>query len=446
MSRRLVITLDHARVWRLAGPLIVSNISVAVLGMVDTAVVGHLATASYLGAVAVGAVIFDFLYWGTGFLRMGTTGVVAQIHGRGDPHEMRSSLLQAGAVALAIAALFLLLQSPVASLGLYLIGGSESVRHYARIYFDWAIWGAPAVLSGMAITGWLLGMQNAGAALTMAVITNIVNIVLDFLFVFGLDMNVRGVALASVLAQYTGMGVGLMLVRRELGLHPGEWRRRLILDGRRIRSTLALKRNIFIRTLCIIFTFAFFTRQGAMQGELVLAANAILINFLLLTSLGLDGFANAAEAMVGKAIGAGERGSFHSAVQTAGFWSLVFATGFSLFYALAGTSTIDLITDLDGVRAVAYRYLPWVVALPLIGVWCYLLDGIFIGATRGREMRDTLLVSTFLVFLPAWYALRFLGNDGLWLAMLLFFAARGITLGWVSYRIEHGGGFVPRRI
>ena len=435
---------DHAGVWRLAGPLIVSNISVAVLGMVDIAVVGHLADPWYLGAVAVGAVIFDFLYWGTGFLRMGTTGVVAQIHGRGDPHEMRSALLQAGTLALAIAALFLLLQLPIANLGLTLIGGSENVRHYARIYFEWAIWGAPAVLSGMAITGWLLGMQNAGATLAMAVITNAVNVVLDFYFVFGLDMDVRGVALASVLAQYAGTGVGLMLVRRELSLHPGEWRRTLILDGRRFRSTLALKRNIFIRTLCIIFAFAFFTRQGAMQGELILAANAILINFLLLTSLGLDGFANAAEAMVGKAIGAGERGSFLSAVQSAGFWSLIIAVGFTLFFALFGGPLVNLMTDLEGVRAVAHRYLPWVVVLPLIGVWCYLLDGIFIGATRGREMRDTLLVSTFLVFIPAWYALRFLGNDGLWLAMLMFFAARGVTLGWVFYRIEHTGGFVPR--
>ena len=441
----MALSLRHARVWRLAGPLIVSNVSVAVLGMVDTAVVGHLSDPAYLGAVAVGAVIFDFLYWGTGFLRMGTTGIVAQIHGRGDAEEMRSSLLHAGAVALAIAVLFLLLQAPVARLGVYLIGGSPDVRHFARVYVYWAIWGAPAVLAGLAIMGWLLGMQNAGATLIMAVTTNLTNVALDFLFVFGLDMNVRGVALASVLAQYTGLITGLALVRRELRRHPGKWRRDLLADWQRLGAMLVLNRNIFIRTLCIIFTFAFFTHQGARQGELVLAANAILINFLLLISLGLDGFANAAEAMVGRAIGAGERHAFHDAVLSAGFWSLIVAAAFSLFYVLGGRPLVDLMTNLDSVRAVAYRYLPWIMVQPLVGVWCYLLDGIFIGATRGREMRDTLLVSTFLVFLPAWYGLRFLGNHGLWLAMLLFFAARGLTLGFVSWRIEHAGGFIPRR-
>lgn len=440
---RKVFSLNHAGIWRLAGPLIISNISIAVLGMVDTAVVGHLADPYYLGAVAVGAVIFDFLYWGTGFLRMGTTGIVAQIHGCGDHDAMRSSLLHAGGVALGVACVFLLLQAPIAGLGVSLIGGSDDVRHYAQIYFNWAIWGAPAVLAGMAIMGWLLGMQNAGATLTMAVITNLVNILLDFAFVFGLDMNVRGVALASVVAQYTGLGTGLFLVRRELLRHPGHWRRSLLLDGKRLSSMLVLNRNILIRTLCIIFAFAFFTRQGARQGEVVLAANAILINFLLLISLGLDGFANAAEAMVGRAIGARDRRALVAAVIAAGFWSLVVAAGFSLFYTFAGTALINLMTDLDEVRSVAYRYLPWVMVLPLIGVWCFLLDGIFIGATRGREMRDTLLISTFLVFIPAWYALRFLGNHGLWLAMLLFFAARGLTLALVSWRIEKaGGGFI----
>jgi len=441
----VAFSLRHARVWRLAGPLIVSNVSVAVLGMVDTAVVGHLSDPAYLGAVAVGAVIFDFLYWGTGFLRMGTTGIVAQIRGRDNTDEMRSSLLHAGALALAIAALFLLLQVAVARIGVTLIGGSLAVRHFARVYVYWAIWGAPAVLAGMAIMGWLLGMQNAGATLIMAVTTNITNVALDFLFVFGLDMNVRGVALASVLAQYTGLVAGLALVRRELRRHPGAWRHDLLTDWQRFGSMLMLNRNIFIRTLCIIFTFAFFTRQGARQGDLVLAANAILINFLLLISLGLDGFANAAEAMVGRAIGAGEPHAFRDAVLSAGFWSLIGAALFSLLYVFGGRPLIDLITDLDAVRAVAYRYLPWIMVMPLVGVWCYLLDGIFIGATRGREMRDTLLISTLLVFLPAWYGLRFLGNHGLWLAMLLFFAARGLTLGFVSWRIEHAGGFIPRR-
>lgn len=436
--------LRHGTVWRLAGPLIVSNISVAVLGMVDTAVVGHLAEAYYLGAVTVAAVIFNFLYWGMGFLRMGATGIVAQIRGRGDAEAMRSSLFHSGAIALAAACLFLILQHPIALLGLYLIGGSEEVLAHARVYFDWAIWGAPAVLLSLSLMGWLLGMQNARATLFIAVITNIVNIILDFVFVFVFEMDVRGVALASVVAQYAGLSLGLVLVKRELKAFPGHWLRSRILDIERFRAMLVLNRNILIRTLCIIFTFAFFTRQGAAQGDLVLAANAILLNFLMFISLSLDGFANAAEALVGRAIGSGDRKTLREAVLTAGVWSLIIASGLSLLYVAAGGALINLMTDINAVRGVAREYLPWVMAAPLIGVWCYLLDGIFIGATRGVEMRDTLLISTFGVFLPAWYSFRFLDNHGLWLAMMLFFLARGLTLGIEAVRIErHKGGFIP---
>ncbi|MEX2524074.1 MAG: MATE family efflux transporter [Gammaproteobacteria bacterium] len=436
--------LRHETVWRLAGPLIISNVSVAVLGMVDTAVVGHLPEAYYLGAVTVAAVIFNFLYWGMGFLRMGATGIVAQIHGRGDADAMRTSLLHSGAIALVAAALFLIMQHPIALLGLYLIGGSDEVLVHARIYFDWAIWGAPAVLLSLSLMGWLLGLQNARATLFIAVVTNVVNIILDFVFVFVFEMDVKGVALASVVAQYSGLLLGLILVRRELKAFPGHWLRSRILDFDQFRSMLVLNRNILIRTLCIIFAFAFFTRQGAAQGDLVLAANAILLNFLMFISLSLDGFANAAEALVGKAIGAADRKALKEAVITAGVWSLIIASGLSISYLVLGEALINLMTDIDAVRDVAGDYLPWVMVAPLIGVWCYLLDGIFIGATRGEEMRDTLLISTFAVFLPAWYGFRFLDNHGLWLAMMLFFLARGLTLAMEAFRIErHKGGFIP---
>ena len=220
--------------------------------------------------------------------------------------------------------------------------------------------------------------------------------------------------------------------------------RRLILDGHRFRSMLVLNRNILIRTLCIIFTFAFFTRQGAARGDLILAANAILINFLLFISLSLDGFANAAEALVGRALGARNREFLHEAVITSGLWSLIIAAALCLVYIVGGATLVNLMTDLEAVRETALEYLPWVMAAPLVGVWCFLLDGVFIGATRGTEMRDTLLISTFGVFIPAWYAFRFLGNHGLWLAMMLFFIARGLTLGFEAFRIERKkGGFIP---
>lgn len=438
----LKLPANHYEVWRLAGPLIISNISIALLGIVDTAVVGHLEHAYYLGAVAVGAVIFDFLYWGMGFLRMGTTGIVAQVHGRDDTDEVRSTLLQSCFVALCISLVILVLQKPIIETGLYLIGGSEEVKLNAGIYFKWAIWGAPAVLITMTLFGWLLGMQNAKATLYIAVTINIINILMDFLLVLGLDMEVRGVALASVIAEFCGLLLAIVLVVKELNRYPGKWRPDLIFDSRRIREMLVLNQNIFIRTLCLIFVFAFFTKQGAKQGDVTLAANAILINFQTLMALGLDGFAHAAEALVGKAIGARNRPAFMNVVKSASLWSLIIALGFSIFYGLGGKMLISMMTSIDEVRTMTYVFLPWLLISPLISVWCFLLDGVYIGAMRAKEMRDTMLISTFLVFMPAWYLLQFMGNHGLWLAFMLFFTARGVTLGLASVKIERTGGFV----
>ena len=438
----MIAAEEHKRVWRLAGPLIVSNVSVALLGIVDTAVVGHLQHAWYLGAVAIGSVVFDFLYWGMGFLRMGTTGVVAQIHGRQDNDGIRTALVHAGIVALAISAVILVCRTPIITAGLYLIGGSQDVTHYAEIYIRWAIWGAPAVLVTMSLLGWLLGMQNAKATLIVAIVVNLMNVTMDLLFVFGLHMDVRGVALASVISQYCGLLLAALLVVRELRRQAGRWHMPQILEADRLWGFLVLNQNIFIRTICLIFAFAFFTRQGARQGDMILAANAILLNFQALMALGLDGFANAAEALVGKAVGAGDRRSFVTAVKAAAWWSVIVALGFSLAYAAGGRFFINLMTSISEVQLTGYQYLPWMIVSPLISVWCFLLDGVFIGATRSREMRDMMLVSTFLVFVPAWYVLQSLGNHGLWLAFMLFFAARGASLAFASLKIEKSGGFV----
>jgi MATE family multidrug resistance protein len=439
----LVKTKNHMQIWRLAGPLILSNISIALLGIVDTAVVGHLSQAYYLGAVAIAAVIFDFLYWGMGFLRMGTTGIVAQVHGKGDVEEIRSTLVHATILALSIALLILLLQKPIANLAFFLIGGSEQVVAHAEIYFNWAIWGAPAVLCSMALFGWLLGMQNARATLYFAITVNIINIILDLVFVFGFGLGVRGVALASVIAQYSGLIMAIYLVRHELRHYPGLWRSDFIMDIRRLMKMLSLNQNIFIRTLCLIFVFAFFARQGAIQGDVILAANAVLLNFQALTALGLDGFANAAEALVGKAIGSQNRKAFKESIKSALHWSLIISLLFCLAYWLAGESMIALMTSIPEVKDTASIYLPWLIVSPVLCVWCFLLDGIFIGAVRGLEMRNSMVISTFLVFIPVWFLFRFLGNHGLWLALLIFFVARGISLGWCYIVIERQeGGFV----
>lgn len=434
---------EHREVWRLAGPLILANISIALLGLVDTAVVGHLNHPYYLGAIAVAAVIFDLLYWGMGFLRMGTTGIAAQALGRCNTDEIRSTLIHASATAFFIAVIILLFRNYLINAGLSLIGGTDEVRHYARVYFNWAIWAAPGVLITLALLGWLLGMQNAKATLYITVTVNIINIILDILFVYGFDMNVRGVALATVFSEYAGLSMAGFMCFRELRSRPGHWRRDLIFERKGVFRMIALNRNIFIRTVCLIFVFAFFTSRGARQGDLVLAANAILLNFQTLMALALDGFANAAEALVGKSVGANNRNSFIRSVRITTFWALLVALGFLLFYSSVGKTIINVMTDLENVRTTAYQYLPWMILSPLISVWCFQLDGIFIGATRAREMRDMMLISTFAVFLPAWYLLRFLGNHGLWLAFMLFFLARGVTLVIASIRIERDGGFVP---
>ncbi len=439
--------MNHSTMWRLAGPMIVSNISIALLGLVDTAVVGHLGQPYYLGGIAIGAIIFDFIYWGMGFLRMSTTGLTAQIHGQtnnqDDNNACRTILAQSLITAFLIAMIVLIFQKHIADLALWLLEGSEEVTFYARTYFEWTIWGAPAVLSLLVMTGWFLGMQNARATLIVAVTVNIINVVLDFVFVFGLDMDVRGVALASVISLYIGLFVAVFLVSRELRINPGEWLIADILHMQRLKEILALNQDIFIRTICLIFVFAFFTRQGAKQGDVILAANAVLLNFQALMALGLDGFANATEALVGKAVGSKNRKAFVDSVKTATFWSFVVAISFALIYALAGKSMINILTNILSIRTEAYQYLPWMILSPLVAVWCFLLDGIFIGATRAKEMRNSMLISTFLIFLPAWYIFQGMGNHGLWLAFIVFFIARGLTMAYASLIIEREGGFVP---
>ncbi len=437
---------QHRAFWLLAGPMIISNVSMALLGLVDTAVIGHLDSAYYLGGVAVGSVIFDFLYWGMGFLRMGTTGATAQALGEAEAEknftDIRTLLTQSILIAMCIGLLMLLLQNPIFYTGLALLEGSEEVKHYALIYCQWMIWGAPALMILFSITGWFLGMQNAIAALTVGITINIINIVLDVVFVVYMGMDVRGVALASVIAQYCGLLLALVLVARELKIHPGKWLKSKILDITKLKQFLALNNDIFIRTVCLILVFAFFTREGAKHGDIILAANSILMKFYLLMALALDGFNHAAEALVGKAIGKKSKPLFNESVLLTLKWSLGFGLFFSAIFWLSGDIFIALLTDILPVREAAEIYLPWMILLPLISVWCFLLDGIFIGATRGAEMRNSMLVCTFVFFLPCWYVLQFMGNHGLWLAFTIFMVIRCISLGLYYYLIERNEGFV----
>ena len=415
-------------VWRIAAPMILSNVTVPLLGMVDTGVVGHLENAIYLGAVAVGSTIFSFLYTGMNFLRMGTTGIAAQRFGAGDNEGLRASLGQALIVALFIAAILIALQAPVGRLAVTLIGGDAAVQAYAYEYFAIRVWSAPGTLANYVLIGWFLGLQNARVPLLIFLTINVTNIVLDLVFVIGLGMKVDGVALASVIAEYTAVLVALAFAARELRRREGQWPWARLVNLRAYTAYFSVNANLFVRTMLLVFTFAFVTAQGARLGGLVLAANAVLMNLQHLTSFGLDGFAHAAEALVGKAIGARQREALERSVRLCLKWSLIFSVLFLLAYATAGPWFIRLLTDLPDVRNTAMQYLPWLIVSPLVSVWSFLYDGVYVGATRARSMRNIMLVSTLLVFLPAWFLLQGLGNHGLWLAFMLFMASRGIGM------------------
>lgn len=408
--------------------MILSNISVPLLGMVDTGVTGHLDNASYLGAVAIGATIFGFLYTGFNFLRMGTTGIAAQKFGAADFDGLRVALGQALIVALSIAILLLLLRHPVGSTAIRLIGPDAVVAELADQYFSIRIWSAPAALANFALIGWFLGLQNARVPLVIVLTTNFVNIVLDLVLVVVVGMKVDGVALASVVAEFSGFIVGMTFVVSELKRRSGNWVVSKLTRLHQYAAFLSVNGNLFIRTMALMFAFAFITAQGARQGGLVLAANAIIMNLQSLIAFALDGFAHAAEALVGKAIGENNKEALKRSVILALRWSLIVAAAFGVFFWTFGPMLIAILTDLAELRGTTARYLPWLVVSPLIAVWSYLYDGVFVGATLAREMRDIMLISTFVVFVPAFFALKFLGNHGLWLSFMIFLGARGLGM------------------
>lgn len=426
----------HQRVWSLAWPMMLSNITVPLLGLVDTAVIGHLPEPHHLGAVALGGIIFSILYWAFGFLRMGTTGMVAQAHGREDGDRLRTLLGQSLVLGAGIGLLILLLRTPLTTLALQLMGPEPDVLTEATRYTEIRAFGAPAVLCNFALLGWFVGMQNTRIALILLTSTNLLNMLLDLLFVFGLGMKADGVALATVLAEYFSLLLGLWFCRRLLLKTAGQWLWPQLRRLRDYKALIQVNRYLFVRTVTLLLTFAFFTAQGAQQGTAVLSANAVLLNFLLLISNALDGFAHATEALIGRAVGRHDRSEFRQILSCTAFWSLVSAIMLTLVFWLGGNTIIHLLTDITEVREIATRYLPWVIILPLIGCWSFLLDGLFIGTTQVKAMQDTMLFSVFCVFAPIWWIAQPMGNHGLWLAFISLFAARGISGGWVFWRMQ----------
>ncbi|MCO5120399.1 MAG: MATE family efflux transporter [Burkholderiaceae bacterium] len=418
----------HRRVLRLAVPIVLSNLSVPLVGLVDTAVMGRMPGPQGIGAVALGAVIFSFVYWGFGFLRMGTTGLVAREQGTRDREAMAMAIGRSLVLALVLGLMVILLQWPIARLAVMLAPASSEVEAGMLEYFRIRVWSAPAVLLQYVLLGVFIGMQRTGYALVTQVLLNVCNAALSILFVIVFGWGVTGIAVSSLIAEYFGLAVGLFLLARLLARRDIRLSLAPLRGLAAYRTLVAVNGNIFLRTLCLIAAFAWFHGQGASFGDMPLAANAILLQMVNLLAYGLDGFAHAAEALVGEAIGAGDRQGYRWALGATSIWAGGTALVYALLYFAFGPWFIAMMTDLVELRETAAIYLPWVVAMPLLAVWSYQLDGIFIGSLRTREMRDGMVIA-FVAFLaavflltPAW------GNHGLWAALAVFFVARALTL------------------
>lgn len=424
------------RVWYLAWPVILSNITTPLLGLVDTAVVGRLPGPEYIGAVAIGATAFTGIFWMFGFLRMGTTGFVAQAAGANDFTEVRSILARAMLISLILGALLVALQQPLWYGAIELLDPSAAVRGLAEQYYAIRVWTGPATLVNYALLGFFIGIQRPRLALVIQIWLNGVNIALDLLFVMGLDMGVPGVAWATLIGEYSAAILGLVIVLRVLRPHGGRFDWRSILDPVKGRKLLSANFDIFVRSACLIVAFAWATRVGARLGDLALAANAILMQMVHLLAYGLDGFAFAAEALVGSALGSRSPSALREAVTASTIWALIVAVGVALLYLFAGPLLIALMTDQADVQATAEVYLIWIVVYPLIAIWCYQLDGIFIGATQTAEMRNAMIMS-LVVFAVAILTLPdIMGNHGLWASLSIFNVARTVTLAGYYRRIE----------
>ena len=413
------------------------------LGFVDTAVVGHLESPHYLGAVALGASVISVLYWLFGFLRMGTTALAAQAFGAADTVETRATFGRALLLAVAFGCAIIVAGPLVTSFSTSLFAPTADVAPEFHRYLAIRLLGAPAALASFALLGWLLGLQDSRRPLLLMLFTNGVNAVLCVLFVFGLGMTAAGVALATVVAEYAGFAMGLVVIRRTWrgqGGWPG-WPRILVLAP--FKRLLVVNRDLFLRSLMLQAVFVAFTALSSRQGELVLAANAILLTYFTAAAYGLDGFAHAAEAMVGRTVGAGDRPGFRAAVRAGFVNAAVLALLMTLVFALLGRLGIRLMTSLADVQAQALAFLPYAVALPAVSVWAFLYDGMFFGATRTAELRNGMLVALALYGLLAWVLVPAFGNHGLWLAFLLFLGARAVILAAIYRRAGGAVGFVP---
>ncbi len=425
----------NKRILDLAIPNIISNITIPLLGIVDIILMGHLESDSYIGAIALGSVIFNFIYWGFGYLRMGTSGFTAQARGRRDLPETVNVLSRALFIALIGGLSLILLQKPLEWLSFLFLDGEAEVKNLAVNYFRIRIWAAPAALLQFAFVGWFIGMQNAKIPMIIAIVTNAVNILFNLLFVLVWDFGSDGVAYGTVIAQYSGLVVALLAFNKYFRRLLKYWNRKAALRIQKIKEFMLVNTDIFIRTMCLVLVFSFFTAKSAtsdVQGsgnETILAVNSLLMQFFMFFSFLIDGFANASEALIGRFIGARDKKSLRIAIKLLFKWGFAISLLFTLIYLFASKAILGLLTDIEDVRANAEPYLFWVILIPVISFPAFLWDGIYIGATAGKAMRNSMIIATAFVFFPVYLLLDApMGNHGLWLAFILFLAARGVSM------------------
>lgn len=418
--------VTHARMWRIAGPIVLSNATVPLLGAVDTGVVGQLGQAAPIGAVGLGAVILATVYWVFGFLRMGTSGLAAQAQGAGDGAERAAVLMRALIVGLGAGLALILLQLALVAGAFSLAPASAEVEALTRQYLAIRIWGAPATIALYAVTGWLVGVERTRAVFLLQLWINGVNILLDLWFVLGLGWGVPGVAAATLIAEWTGLAFGLWFCRDAFGpVLAAAWGR--LGDRVALVRMFAVNRDIMIRSVALQLCFTAFVFLGARHGDVTLAANQVLLQFLGILSYALDGFAFAAETLVGQAIGAKAAREVRQAVRLALMWTFWSGVVLGLGFWLAGPWLIDLMATAPDVRAEARHYLPWIVAAPIFGALAWAYDGIYIGALLTQEMRRLMLIAAgaYVVALGVTWPL---GNHGLWAAMMVLFAVRSVLM------------------
>ena len=424
---------DH-QILEIALPAIVTNITVPLLGLVDTAIVGHMGSAAYIGAVAVGSMIFNLVYWVFGFLRMGTSGMTAQARGRRDFNEVTRLLVRSGWVSLSIALLIIVLQWPVREGMLWFIGPSDDVRTLAITYFNIVVWGAPAMLSLYSLSGWFIGMQNTRIPMFVSIIQNVVNILASLTFVYGLGMKVEGVALGTVVAQYAGTLVALWFLWRYYRkvLRSGSWGRLCVIPfSLKIRSSeetspRSVNRDIFLRTLCLVAVNLYFTSAGARQGATILAVNTLLLQLYLLFSYIMDGFAYAGEALGGRYWGAKDIDAYHDVVRRLFGWGAAMTILFTVIYVVGGKPFLSLLTDEPQVVEASQTYVWWAYLIPAAGVAAFIWDGLFIGTTQTRGMLISSAIAALVFFVTATVTIDSMRNHGLWLSMILYLLTRGI--------------------